>query len=97
MLGNGDVVEFDHIAWRSYGNIEIIVKEATIFIRYLDQEGQKIVEINYNSEKHLANLVRYYKSDQVVSAMSIQIVPVFSSQRSYTINEALLFLIAGNG
>lgn len=97
ILGNGNVEEYDHIVWKSYGNLELVVKEGTLFIRYLDQEGQKIVELDYNSEKREVLLVRYYKSDQIVSAMSVQIVPVSSSQRLYMTREPFLFLLADNG
>jgi hypothetical protein len=73
------------------------VKGSSIFVRYVDQEEQKIVELNYHWQKHDASLVRYYKSDRIVYGMSVQAVPVFSSQRNYALNEPFLFLVTDNG
>ena len=58
----------------------------------MDQEGQKIVELNYDQENRVASLVRYYKLDDVILEMSIQSVPV-TYQGGRSLNELLFFLI----
>lgn len=59
------------------------MKENSIFVRYTDQEGQKIVEINYDQEKQEAKLVRYYKNHDQINSMNI-FLAIVSAQQKYS-------------
>lgn len=96
IMGNGEVQEFDHISTITYGNKEIIVKEASIFVKFVDQQGHKIIELSYESETKTASLVRYYKLDEVILSMSIQAVSV-ASHGGRVFPQLLLFLVGDNG
>lgn len=60
-----------------------MIKENSIFVKYNDQEGQKIIEINYDQENHEAKLVRYYKSDEIITSMNI-FLAIVSAQQKYS-------------
>ena len=98
LLGNGKVVEHDSIELNTYGNIKVIVKEKSLFVNYNDQSGNKIIEINYEPEKKIAELVRYYKDDEFITSMMTSIVKVTSADESAeNSKEQFLFVTADNG
>ena len=96
MMGNGELEESDHISTNTYGNKEILVKEASIIIKYIDQEGHKLMELNYNSDSKTAYLVRYFRPSEVIQSLSLQAVPV-TNQGGRLKTQEFLFYVTDMG
>lgn len=98
IIGNEELVEEEFIALQTFNNRELFIKHNSIFIKYSDQEGDKVCEVNYNSESKEARLVRYYKDTGEINSMLV--IPAIVSaqdQQSESAVEPLLFLTTDNG